>query len=118
MDSGSIDSIIKEKYGEGSDVKKGLNYLQKIVQLPFKVPTWKEKDISSSIGKIISRGLEGSDLVGEFEKNNELIVNAVQLNPTEVKRFINNVILAESVIIIIDKHIDRLINCCSSLNPA
>jgi hypothetical protein len=40
---------------------------QKIFQLPFKVPTWKEKEISSSIGKIISRGLEGSDLVGEFE---------------------------------------------------
>jgi KAP family P-loop domain len=60
MDSGSINSIIKEKYGEGSDVKKGLDYLQKIVQLPFRVPTWKEKDISRSIGKTISRGLEGS----------------------------------------------------------
>jgi hypothetical protein len=43
--------------------------LQKIVQLPFKIPTWKEKDISRSIGKIISRELEGSDLVGEFDKN-------------------------------------------------
>jgi hypothetical protein len=49
---------------------------QKIVQLPFKVPTWKEKDLSSSIGKIISRGLERSDLVGEFEKNKEMIVKA------------------------------------------
>jgi hypothetical protein len=55
MDSVSINSIIKEKYGENSDVKKGLDYLQKIVQLPFKVPTWKEKDKSRSIGEIISR---------------------------------------------------------------
>ena len=69
--------------------------MQKIVQLPFKIPTWKEKDISRSIGKIISRELEGSDLVGEFEKNKELIVKAVQLNPGEVNRFINNVILAK-----------------------
>jgi KAP family P-loop domain len=44
MDSGSINSHIKEKYGEGSDVIKGSDYLQKIIQLPFKVPTWKEKE--------------------------------------------------------------------------
>jgi hypothetical protein len=42
--------------------------------------------------KIISRGHEGSDILGEFEKNKELIVKAIQLNPREVKRFIKNVI--------------------------
>jgi KAP family P-loop domain len=47
MDSGSINSIIKEKYGEGSDVKKAWITCKKIVQLPFKVPIWKEKDISN-----------------------------------------------------------------------
>ncbi|MFZ0510531.1 MAG: P-loop NTPase fold protein, partial [Candidatus Nitrosopolaris sp.] len=47
MDSGSINSIIEEKYGgKDSDikVKKGLDYLQKIVQLPFQIPTWKGID--------------------------------------------------------------------------
>jgi len=33
----------------------------------------------------------------EFEENKELILKAIQLNPREVKRFINNVILAKLV---------------------
>ena len=36
-------------------------------------------------------------LDSEFEKNKDLIVKAVQLNPREVKRFINNIILAKAV---------------------
>ena len=35
MDSESIDHIIRQKYGEDSHIK-GIDYLQKIVQLPFK----------------------------------------------------------------------------------
>jgi hypothetical protein len=80
--------------------------LQKIVQLPFHIPTWKEVDISSSISKIISKGLEGSKLADEFEKNKSLIVKAVESNPRQVKRFINNIILAESVF---GKPVDQLI---------
>jgi hypothetical protein len=73
--------------------------LQKIVQLPFHIPSWKEADISNSITKIISNGLEFSRLAEEFENENNkrLIMKAVELNPRQVKRFINNVILAESV---------------------
>ena len=106
MDSESIDSLIRRKYGAGSNIK-GLYYLQKIVQLPFQIPTWKEVDLSKSISKIIENGLEGSkELIDEFEKNKEMIVKAVQLNPREVKRFINNVILAKSVF---EKPVDQLI---------
>jgi hypothetical protein len=60
----------------------------------------------SSISKIISKGLEGSKLVEEFENNKRLIVKAVELNPKQVKRFINNIILAESVF---SKPVDELI---------
>jgi hypothetical protein len=113
MDDNSINSIIKEKYGDDikdsdNKVKKGIDYLQKIVQLPFKMPKWQESDISSSIDKIISKGLEGSDLVDEFKENKELIVRAVEKNPREVKRFINNVILAKSIIKE-EENIDKLI---------
>ena len=106
MDSETINSIIQKKYGEGFTVK-GLDYLQKIVQLPFQIPTWKEIDIYHSISKIIAKGLEGSQLIKEFdEKNKMLIVKTVQLNPREVKRFINNIILAKSVF---NKPVDELI---------
>ena len=105
MDSETIHSLVKKKYGEESAVK-GLDYLQKIVQLPFHIPTWKEVDISSSISKIISKGLEGSKLADEFKNNTSLIVKAIELNPRQVKRFINNIILAESVF---GKPVDELI---------
>jgi hypothetical protein len=98
MDSVSIDYIIKQKYGENSEIK-GLDYLQKIVQLPFQIPVWNRDDIVGSIEKIITKGLEGSELVGEFldPARKELIVNAVEPNPRQVKRFVNNIILAKAV---------------------
>ncbi len=86
MDDRSINSIIKEKYGsEDSDgsVKNGLDYLQKIVQLPFKMPKWQEKDISKFIEKMISKGLGDSNLAIDFKNNKELIVSAVEKNPRE-----------------------------------
>jgi hypothetical protein len=60
MASETINSLVTKKYGQDSAVK-GLDYLQKIVQLTFQIPIWKETDISKSIGKIISKGLEGSE---------------------------------------------------------
>jgi KAP family P-loop domain len=93
MDSETINSLVKKKYGE-EYAAKGLDYLQKIVQLPFHIPIWKEVDISNCISNFILKGLDGSDLLAEFNKRNKnLIVKAVQLNPREVKRFINNIIL-------------------------
>jgi hypothetical protein len=114
MDSDSINSIIEEKYGGAKDsdikkTKKGLDYLQKIVQLPFQIPAWKESDIFNYIDKIISKGLEGSYLVEEFKKNKGLIVKAVEHNPREVKRFINNIVLAKSVITDEKEPIDKLV---------
>jgi hypothetical protein len=98
MDSESINHIIKQKY-EGDPNVDGLSYLQKIVQLPFQIPVWKPQDIRESISKIISKGLEDPKLVDEFLKDNrkELIVKAIEPNPRQVKRFVNNIILARAV---------------------
>jgi hypothetical protein len=108
MDSKSIDSIVKKKYENNFD--KGLEYMEKIVQLPFQIPSWNEgwneDAISDSIVKIISKGLKGSNLIEEFKNNKKLIVKAVRKNPREAKRFINNIILAKAVS---DKNVDELI---------
>ncbi len=96
MDSDTINSLVRKKYGEESDIK-GLDYLQKIVQLPFQIPTWIEQDITRFISHIISEDLQGSDLVEEFENNKGLIKKGVELNPRQVKTFINTIILAKSV---------------------
>ena len=107
MDSDSINHIIKQKYGELQEIK-GIDYLEKIVQLPFQIPVWKPQDITGSIEKIISWGLGDSELAKEFKEDSKklLIVNAIEPNPRQVKRFINNIILAKSVF---DKDIDKLI---------
>jgi hypothetical protein len=100
MDSNSIDTIVQKRYG-GNPAVSGRDYLQKIVQLPFQIPTWKDgwkdSDIEKSIEDIVSIELQDYMLVGEIIKNLKIIVSGVQLNPREVKRFVNNVILANSV---------------------
>ncbi len=104
MDPASIDKIVSVKYGERTTVS-GLDYIQKIVQLPFKIPTWKESDISKFI-EDMTNSLKGSALYNEFILNKDLIVKAVPLNPRQVKRFINTVILTKSVF---NKDFDKLL---------
>jgi tetratricopeptide (TPR) repeat protein len=49
-----------------------------MVQLPFQIPTWKKEDMSKSIEYIITKGLEGSNDVDQFNKEEikKLIVDA------------------------------------------
>jgi hypothetical protein len=84
MDSESIDHIVEQKYQKGPNVD-GLSYLQKIVQLPFQIPDWKEEDIYEFITTTISKGLEGSELLDEFqnEDRKKLIVKAIEPNPRQ-----------------------------------
>lgn len=50
--------------------------------------------------------LGGQTSSKNLKKNKTMIANAVELNPRQVKRFINNVILAKAVL---DKPIDELV---------
>ncbi|HSF51192.1 MAG TPA: P-loop NTPase fold protein, partial [Nitrososphaeraceae archaeon] len=110
MDSKSINAIVRKKYGNDSHIE-GLEYMEKIVQLPFRIPTWKrgwtEEAISKSIIQIVSTELNDSELISEFDKNKELIAKAIQSNPRQLKRFINNVIFTKTVFN--DRDIDKLI---------
>ncbi|HEY5631090.1 MAG TPA: P-loop NTPase fold protein, partial [Nitrososphaeraceae archaeon] len=53
----SIDKLIETKYGKESGVD-GLNYMQKMVKLPFQIPTWTVDDIAALVKNVISKGLE------------------------------------------------------------
>ena len=88
MNHTSIDSLIKTKYCDKSGVD-GFEYMQKIVQLPFQIPTWNIQDITKLVEKVVDKGLEGSDLAAMFKDNQKIIVHAVKENPGEIKRFIN-----------------------------
>lgn len=98
IDPSTIDPIIKTKYGEDSKIN-GMHYLQKIVQLPFQIPVWDATVLSKKIRTMIaSTGMPISDFESILkETSTELIIKAAQLNPRDIKRFVNSIILATYV---------------------
>jgi len=106
MNSSSITSIIKQKYGDDPTIT-GFDFLKKIVQLPFLIPDWNESDLSKFIDDVIIKELRGSDnMVNAFRNDRLMIIKAAEKNPREMKRFANNIILAQSIF---DKPLSNLI---------
>jgi hypothetical protein len=101
----SLDSIIREKFGNNSSIS-GFDYIEKIVQLPFPLPNWSDADIKDFVNSIIDNELKDSLFERDFRVNNGLLVGGIERNPRQVKRFMNDVILARSVF---KKPIDKLI---------
>ena len=110
MDPRTIDPIIMTKYGENMKID-GMDYLQKIVQLPFQIPVWNAKDISTTIRDMITKtGMSKSEINYILEGTNiELIIRAAQLNPRDVKRFINTLILSKVIYGQSSKDFEKLI---------
>jgi hypothetical protein len=98
MDPLTIDPIINTKYGNNPKID-GMHYLQKIVQLPFQIPVWNLIDLSNIIGKLVKEAGLSESYSNEIlkETNQELIIKAIQLNPRDIKRFINSIVLAKDV---------------------
>jgi len=72
---------------------KGEDYIKKIIQIPIKIPTWSRESIIDLIENKI-----GFDLNEEYSKflrqNSSMVARVVDYNPRQLKRFINNVIIA------------------------
>lgn len=104
MNNESIDYLIEQKFGKKMN---GFDYLKKIVQLPFQMPKWTKTDISDYLDSLIRSELLGSDFQRGFSAPaRKLLISAIEANPREVKRFINNIILAQ---LIFKKDIEQLI---------
>jgi hypothetical protein len=88
-----------------------MHYLQKIVQLPFQIPLWNAPDLSNTIRNMIrSTGMPDSDIEEILNKTNtELIINAAQPNPRDVKRFVNSIILSRYIYEQSIKDIEKII---------
>ena len=110
IDPTTIDSLIQTKYGKETKVD-GMDYLQKIVQLPFQVPVWSPVDLSKTISAMIERaGMNMSEFEPILKQTStELIINAADLNPRDIKRFVNSIILATYVYEHDIKDIEKLI---------
>jgi len=72
---------------------KGDDYIKKIIQIPIKIPSWTKESIVDLINNTISSRLN-SDYTKFLRQNSEMIAKVVDYNPRQLKRFINNVIVA------------------------
>jgi hypothetical protein len=90
----TISKLINVAYKDS--LVKGEHYIRKIIQLPITIPEWNDTDVIKKLVQNLSKGLDEkySKLVDE---NKEVIAKAVELNPREVKRFINNFIIAREI---------------------
>jgi KAP family P-loop domain len=88
-----------------------MHYLQKIVQLPFQIPVWSSVDLSNVIRNLVKEARLSESYSNEIlkETNQELIIKATQLNPRDIKRFINSIVLARDIYGQDIKDIDKII---------
>jgi uncharacterized protein YjbI with pentapeptide repeats/energy-coupling factor transporter ATP-binding protein EcfA2 len=98
IDPSSIDPIIKTKYGENSRID-GMKYLQKIVQLPYTIPLWNPPHLSGTITGMIRETRLPENVIQKVldTKIQELIIKATELNPRDVKRFINSIVISHEI---------------------
>ena len=72
---------------------KGDDYIKKIIQIPIKIPSWTKESIIDLINNSITSRLN-SDYTKFMRQNSAMIAKVVDYNPRQLKRFINNVIVA------------------------
>ena len=89
-----VENAIKEKYKHFENKFSGKEYLEKIIQLPFHIPIWEPKDIKDYLNMLIQ---QHPDRIYQkiFNENLNLITNASEHNPREIKRYLNNFILSK-----------------------
>ena len=105
MNYKSINSIVKRKFAKDPKIT-GLDYMEKMVQLSFPIPSWTKDDIREFMVYTIYENISETHHQEEFLNNVDLLITAVKRNPRDVKRFINTIILAKAKV---DKPVDELV---------
>ena len=72
---------------------KGDDYIKKIIQIPIKIPSWSKESIVDLINNSVCPKLN-SDYTRFLRQNSGMVARVVDYNPRQLKRFINNVIIA------------------------
>ncbi len=87
----TVTELISKAYN--STGVKGEDYIKKIIQIPIKIPSWSKESIIDLINNSIITNLN-SDYTKFLCENSGMIAKVVDYNPRQLKRFINNVIVA------------------------
>lgn len=87
----TVTHLITQAYKETG--VKGEDYIKKIIQIPIKIPSWSEESIVDLILNKIKKNLH-EEYTNFLCENSNMIAKIVDYNPRQLKRFINNVIIA------------------------
>ena len=72
---------------------RGEDYIKKIIQIPIKIPNWSQENIVDLIENKIKKNLH-EKYTNFLSENSDMVAGVVDYNPRQLKRFINNVIIA------------------------
>ncbi|TLX83813.1 MAG: hypothetical protein E6L04_08175, partial [Thaumarchaeota archaeon] len=89
MKLGNIES--NEKTNEGE------HYVKNLIQVPIALPKWSNQDTVKLVRDFIKKGMIHDKFKDVVDKNIELISVAIDNNPREIKRFLNNFIVAHEI---------------------
>jgi predicted KAP-like P-loop ATPase len=90
-----VSKLIEIEY-EKSGIK-GDQYIKKMIQIPITLPKWDKDDISKLITYLIDDGIIAKKYQNIISKNINIISTAIENNPREIKRFLNNFIVASEI---------------------
>jgi predicted KAP-like P-loop ATPase len=88
-----ISQLIKKKYGFEKEIE-GEHYIKKIIQIPITLPKWDNTDIIKLVNDLLDNGIIDNKYKDIINKNIETISKAIEKSPREIKRFLNNFIVA------------------------
>jgi hypothetical protein len=91
----TISKLITAEYKESGI--KGEQYIKKIIQIPIILPEWNTVDVGRLITDFLDKNLINEKYKYIINNNSRLISEVVENNPREVKRFINNFIVAYEI---------------------
>lgn len=91
-----VEAAIDSKYSHFGKKYSGNDYLKKIIQVPFPIPPWKGGEVKTYVTSLLKEHSD-SKYKEIFESNIKIIAQVVEPNPREVKRFLNNFILANQI---------------------
>lgn len=90
-----IEKCVDAKYGKGSGIS-GSQYLRKMIQVPFTLPDLRKQEIADYVEKL-KQEIKGSEVEKHVSDYFDIIMEGMEPNPREIKRFINNFILANRI---------------------
>jgi len=91
----SYDMISKlSKVGNSESSFDEERYFKKLIHVPITLPKWSNQDIVKLVKDLIKKGMIHDKFKDVVDKNIEIISVAIDNNPREIKRFLNNFFVA------------------------